>query len=463
MLVVFIATAVLLAVLYALLKSGYKKRDRSVYEVSTGPSKSILVLGHLVFLVGLLGIVLEVPFVCLRYDKADLWCAYGIFSFFAALALLIFCLAYYFYEAVRGDEVFVHRFWRRKSFQVGDIRRIQNIAGMSVVFYGENDRRLFSVDTCMKGIGDVIALINERKPSEPPAEETESESVRESRELLRKMGREYRASYEERRKKLIRRYVPIVLALLAAFNVVLCLLSDAFTLIKTLPLSVAYFIVGLWSSLTSLKRELKNDDFWLGNQHKYTNKRIKGASKAKFKAIRIVCILLMVCGVVFSAMFLPFGIGQEPQSYAELTPVTGKMEYWRQTYTQSPYFAIGFYDVPTEYRLSSIWVDELDASFFAEVKKGDEVTLYIDGSKDHAFSMRRVSRKQWNDFYALEVNGKAYFTYDDYLKGYKEDRAVWYGGVIGGAALAVGSAGTLTGAYFVCKSREKDEDIALSL
>ena len=153
MLAVFIVTAVILAGLYALLSVAYKKADRSVYELSTGPSKGLLLFAHVLYLGGALAIALEIPFAYLRYDQTDLWCAYAAFLLFATLGFLLLYTLYFTFEAVQGDEVYVRRLFRRKRYKIRDIRRIKNVVKFGIGFFDKNDRPLFYVAPIPKGRG----------------------------------------------------------------------------------------------------------------------------------------------------------------------------------------------------------------------------------------------------------------------------------------------------------------------
>ena len=366
MLITFIVTVAILAVLYLLIYICHKKIAKPNYEFSTEAIKSLRVFVHILFGISFSVIAAEIIICFFFFFRTALWVIFGIFLFFAILELAMLCDIYINYEAINGDEVYIHRFFRIKKIKVNDIRRIGNIGSLLMGFYGKYDKCLFLVDLNTKGVSELIGLINERK-------------------------------------------------------------SD------------------------------KSDES-LENKHKFTNKKIKGASGDKFKKIFIVCTCFMILGIAFMLPLL--GILGEEQNYDELIPITGKLEYYRET-TGSGYIAIGFYDMPTEYRLCSIYLDEFDYSFFDKVKAGDSVTILVDNSKDREFSLRDVSKKQWNDFYYLEAYGKEYFTYEDYIRGRDRNNKVGFIFVVVGTAAFVAATVTLISAYFVCKKRKKEEDIVI--
>ena len=150
----------------------------------------------------------------------------------------------------------------------------------------------------------------------------------------------------------------------------------------------------------------------------------------------------------------------EGEDYYALMPITGKLEYYREQNGKNKYIAIGLYDVPTEYRLSSIYLDEFDYSFFDEVEAGDTITIFIDNSKDHEITLG-VPRKLYNYFYYLAADGKEYFTYEDYIKSHeRNDNVAWIIVGVGITIFVVATVALIIG-YLVCKKRKKEEDIEI--
>ena len=217
--------------------------------------------------------------------------------------------------------------------------------------------------------------------------------------------------------------------------------------------------VNIFSMLSGMKKELGLNDVSLGNKHKFENKKVKGASKYKFKRITAVCISGMFLGIVLLLPLLL--ISGEKQDYDDFTQITGKLEYYRKHTGRNSYIALGFYDMETEYRLSSIYLNEFDYSFFVEVKKGDTVTVLIDNDKDREFSLRGIDRKRWNHFYYLAADGNEYFTYNDYVISRERNDRIGFIISMVGIAIFAASSVALVSAYFVCKKNEKAEDIVI--
>lgn len=455
--IIFIVTTVILAVLYLLVNICKKKIVRPAYDHVTNAPRSLFILGHVGFCISFLFIASEI-ISCFTYnDPTALWCIYGIFATFAILFLALIYELYFTYEAIIGNELYIRRFFKTKIIDVNNVRRVENNPKI-ISFYGKQNKCLFRVSSMTIGIGELIGYINERKSTEQ--NEEQREAIAQENAVLEKLGREYRASYKERRKKLIRNFS--VCGVFVVLAIVLLLYLIRADIVQIIGLGVLYvfaFVVCLLSCLYTLKTELDKDDVWLGNQYQFTNQKVKGASKHKFIMVCVLCASFMVMGGLSSLMLL--SAGSEKPNYDEYTPVTGRIEYCREQTGKYSYVAIGFYDIPTEYRLSSIYLDEFDYSFFKEVNKGDKVTIYVDNGEAREFSLRGVSKKQWNNFYYLSTNQKEYFSYDDYVKSNEHNDMVAY--VIAGAGIATFAAAAVTIpiAYCVCKKRAAFEEIVI--
>ena len=455
MLITFIVTAMILPVLYILINLYNKKAERSNYEFSTGASKSLFIFSHALFCVPYLVIATDIILYFFVKDQTTLWCIYGIFLFFAIFGLFFLYTLYFTYEAISGDKVYVHRYFKVKIFNVNDIRRI-SFSKLIVGFYGIHNKCLFLADGMTKGIKEFINLIDERKSSSIDEEAV----IAEENAVLKKLGREYKASYNERRKKFIRNF-PVLSIVFWSAIMALMFFTSANTYYIVAPGLLLAVVLALvfFTALSTMKKELSEDDLTLGNRHKFKNKKVKGASKNTFIAVCACSICLMFLGAL---LLLPLmTIYHERPNYGEFTPVTGKLEYYRENNGKSSYIAIGLYDIPTEYRLYSTYLDELNYTFFDEVKVGDTITILIDNDEDREFSIRGVSKNKWNNFYYLAVGSKEYFTYEAYINSLENsNRRLWIIVGVGITMLVASAAGLIIG-YFVCKKRRQEEDIVI--
>lgn len=455
--ITFIVTTVILAGLYLLVNICIKKMKRPNYDFSTSVPKSLLIFGHVTFCISFLFVASGIIGYYTWNDQTALWAIYGIFSGFAILGLFMLYSLYFTYEAIKGDEVYVRRFFKTKIINVNDIRRIGS-GQIMTVFYDNYDKRLFIADSTTNGITVLIGLINERKSNGET--ETQKEARVQEETVLAELGREYRASYQVRRKRLIRNFLIGSVSVLLAIALLLYFVGSSVA--QIIGLGVLFAVacaVSLFACLNNIKTELSKDDIWLGNKYQFTNKQVKGASKHKFRMTCILCASFMFLGATLMLAFL--GVFSEEPNYNEYTPVTGRIEYCREQTGKYRYIAIGFYDMPTEYRLDSIYLDEFDYSFFNEVKVGDKVTIYVDNDKDREFSIRGVSKKQWNSFYYLSTKRKEYFAYDDYVKSREHNNMV--AGIIAGVGITmfVAAAVTIPIVYYVCKQRAAYEEIEI--
>ena len=458
MLITFIVVVVVLTVLYVLINICNKKLGRSIYDFSTGASKSLLIFAHTGFGVCFLVIASEIIFYFLWKDQTTLWLIFGLFLFFAIINLIILCGLYFTYEAIRGDEVYICEFFKIKKIEVNDIQSINNIDPSIIGFYDKKNKRLFLVDSFTQGINELISLINARKSD--GSDGSQEDAFAEERAILAKIGQEYKEGYTERRKKFLITFSVVGAAIVLAIVLLLYFIGIDITYIVMIGLlGVAALAINLSAFHINMKKELKKDDVSLGIKYKFTNKKVKGASRNKFKAISIICIAFMIFGAILT--FPLWGIVGKSKNFDEFTPITGKLEYCREQTGKDKYIAIGFYDIPTEYRLSSIYVEEFDYSFFGEVEVGATVTIFVGNAKDREFSLRGVSKTQWNNFYYLATDSKEYFTYENYIKSHEHNDKVGYIiACIGISSLGAATVTLITG-YFVCKKREKEEDIEI--
>ena len=456
MLITFIVTVAILAALYLAVNICNGKINRQKYDFITGAKKSTLILAHILFGISLLVIASEIIIYFFLENSTALWFVYVIFLIIAIIGFILISGLYFTYEAIIGDEVYIRRFFGVKKIKIIDIADIDYSLLRVIAFCDKYKTCLFFVDVNTQGIDEFISLIEERRENQS----LQCDSSDEKETVLAELGREHRASYAVRRKKLIIGFAIFSVVFLLAIILSTVLLGANTVMIVVLALlSVLALVLGYFTSISALNKELNVDDVTLGNKIKFTNKRVKGASKNAFKTICISCICFMFFGAVLTfPLFIVFG---DKENYDGYTSVTGKIEYTREQFGKSSYIAIGFYDMPTEYRLSSIFLDEFDYSFFDEVKAGDTVTVLVGNDKDREFSLRDVSKKQFNFFYYLATDDKEYFTYEDYVKSHADnDRVGFIIGIVGLAAFAA-SAVTLIIAYFVCKNREKNEDIVI--
>lgn len=459
MLITFIVTVATLAVSYLLINIFNKKIVRPNYDFSTKAAKSLLIFAHTLFGVSFLVVASEIIIYFFWNDQTSLWAIFGIFLSFAILGLIMLYILYFTYEAISGDEVYIRRLFRIKKIKVSVIRHIRNINSLTIGFFDKSYKCLFLVDSITPGINELIRLINERK-SDGPNEGSQEDAFAEEKAILTKIGQEYRASYNDRKKKLTISFSVVSIVVLLAIVLLLFFIGIDTALIVGIGLLLTFALaLNLFGFLSDMKRELSKDDVSLGNIYKFKNKKVKGASRDRFNKICILCVCCMISG---AALTLPLlGIFGEKPNYNEFTNITGKLEYYRKKPGKDSYIAIGFYDMPTEYRLTSMYLDEFDYSFFDEVKVGDTVTIFVDNAKDREFSLRGVSKKQWNSFYYLAKDDKEYFTYKDYIKSHENnDKAAFI--IVGiGIATFVAATVTLISASIICKKREKEEDIVI--
>lgn len=458
MLITFIVTVAVLAVLYILVNIFCKKAVRPTYDFSTNAPKSYKIAGHIIFGISFFVNVLEIILYFFWNDATGLWIIYAFSLVFALLALLLLYAVVFTYEAIKDDEVYIRGFFKTKKIKICDIRS-NNIGAFAISFYDKNNKLLFMLDKFTLGVNDFIYLLNDRKHNEVN-EDFQEDTSAEEKTILAKIGREYRESYKERRKKFLIASSTGGIAVIAAFVLLFFLIgTKTYMMIFIGIVSAVAVLLFINVDLSLMKKDLSLSDVSLGNKYKFTNKKVKGASKHKFIQHFILCITALFLGAMFMLPLIG-GLGNIP-NYDEYKPITGKIEYAREQTGKYNYIAVALYDIPTEYRLSSIYLREFDYSFFDEVKKGDTVTIYIDDSKDNEITSNRFGRKLYNEFYYLATEDKEYFTQENYIKSHEHSDKVVLTLVGIGTAIMVASTVGMIVSCVVYKKRKKQEDIVI--
>ncbi|MCH5163933.1 MAG: hypothetical protein J1F36_02830 [Clostridiales bacterium] len=473
MLIIFITTALILLTAYLLMIIFYKNSDKKIiYEFSTGPAKLFVVLSNIFFWLSFIIISLEIVIYFFTRNEFALWIVYGIFAFVAILGLLMLYDNLFNYEAIKSNDLYVHRFFTTKTISISEIRQV-DIEGLGLVFLDKDGNKLMGISIETPGIDTFLSLINERKKGEiinldifvrtPEDDDEEAITQYESKvnDVLSQIGQDYRKEYPNNRIKF--KIISILLAVIGipALSITLLLLGRDIISVLTITLlltTVALITIPL--NISKMDKELKNDDIWLGNKYYFQNKMVVGSNRRKFKSTRNFCIFIIVFGVFFAIITTVASL-QQPTVIDDFIPITGKLEYYQRTSGKNEYLAIALEGMATEYRLSSVYVDGFDDSFFDEVKKGDIITIYLNDLNEKEFHSNSTDRKKWANFYMLTTETKEYFSYEDYINEFNNNIKMAFIMMVGSIAFIIGAIVAMPISYKLYKKRVREEHLSL--
>ncbi|MCH5172367.1 MAG: hypothetical protein J1F31_06040 [Erysipelotrichales bacterium] len=458
-------SSIVLVLLYTLIIiAKHKKPNKHFYEISTKPSILYNIL--LNFLYGC-NMLLLIIFVIASFSKVmpteEFSFTIG-FVVSCVIILVLLCCNYFVYAGIKENKVYVHTVFKTKIIPIGDIKHIKEVLHFSIKFYDINHKTLFVLGSDFFKSGDVVLFIKNKKQEETDyvcniienkvySEYNFLDSNDEKR--LISLGQEYRNNFEKFRKQYI--IINLIVALLVVL--IFCGLSIVaksvvYGLCFALPFIIIDFIL-VRRKLKQMAAELNKDDKFLGLKYRFRFKNIKGEHKNIIHKITNYCVLgIIVTGVFasFTAMFR-----NTPYDYEDLTTITYEMKSFEKKENRNR-FSITFNN-NIEYDLPAFNVKNFDYSFIDEVEEGDLVTLLIKES-NYKVHIGKDDIYTYTYFYGVNANGKDYFTYDDYIKGFNDfyvgDDMLYYEL---GVSIALGL--IILVSYIVFKSKEKNETVGI--
>ncbi len=473
MVLTIVITAVVFITIYILIQVGSKKLDKTQFDFATGATKAMLAVVHVAFFIGLFPLILGLLLYFTEEEDVGVWVSYGFSVFITLFALLSLYDLLYDYEAIQGDTIISHRFFKTISIKINDVKSVGFNGAYGLSLKDKDEKTLLKIAPNTPKLVQFFALITQRNGGRifnindvlgimgEPLAKNDNPFDHETMTLTR-LGRDYRKDF----KKHLRNFSIFYGAILGIFSILpsvgLALLGEHLIIVGLLVVPLLIILVFSYIKIRkNMIKELEHDDVWLGNKYKFKNKFVKGANKNHFKGIKLNCLIWLVGGCAIGGITWPIVATTKEVPLSELHTVTGPLLYNREQYGKSSYFAVGLSNLETEYRLSSIDEDEFDYSFIEEVEVGDEIILLIDDSEDLDFSMSDVEKTQWNYFYGLSANGKDYFTYDDYLKAFHDNARAGFTIAYISLGSALLSATVLIASYVIYKKKEKEENIRI--
>ena len=440
-----IAILILLALLLVIILLYNKTKKDNTYEFSTGISKLYLVIELIFFGLGILFLTISFT---LSFDTdpdsaIGQWVLFGFGLFFGLFGILLLYMMFFEKEHILGDEIIVRRFFRKKHIKIKDVKLIQRIP-RGLFFFGENQKKLFSMDAQSKGLSEFIHLLVVKsqdlncsfilevdgiaQASNTTLDPT-NEEHREEIDKYIEIGKEYKKDYFNRLKDLKLTTAGIIVAGL--------LYSLSFAIVGGILMLIIIGGMTLFVAISQYKKikarlgaELNKPDFELGQSYAHKSDVVIGNSKKKYTSqivtASVILVLVLINAIAFFASTNPY----KPK-YDELTKITGKFDYAYEGYDDSDeeYIAFGFntsiYSISTEYktteyRLPEFCLETFDYSLF-DIDLYDEdgnyishdMVLYVDKSEVFEEESEFDENKtKYYRIYGVEIDRKVYFDFD---------------------------------------------------
>lgn len=450
------------------------KKDKTKYEFKAKSPKSLLIFANFsFFLFGLglsaLSIVLSAANVEKKYSLPFILSG----VFFGLITLLLIFLTLFNFVAIRGSTIYVRNFIRIREYKIDDVESIDFFRNTYSVV-GKNFG--FNLSERSPKSKEIIHLIRKRKDGkiyslgvntleENTTQLHESDNNSDRTTILSEIGKEFRNNFPRYRRNQLLGIGMIMLSFVLIYAGAILFLSIysnryeyLISLFIIVPLIIG-FLFTFFRIKENLNKELEHTDEWLGNKHKFDNKKVKGAAKNQHFGRFLVLIICAVGLALIGALFGVIVFEQKPVPQSRLTLVTGQFEYTRAiTNKNSTDYAIGLKNDTTEYRISAASYQFFDRSFDTDVSVGDVVEIYID-SEGKPASLDYNDRTSWTYAYTIKDDVKEYLSYDNYITGFKKDRSLGVIVFVVCCSISALCAIGIVVSYLVSKSNSKKETI----
>ncbi|MBP5091798.1 MAG: hypothetical protein J6328_04495 [Bacilli bacterium] len=444
------------------------------FEIKTKASKGLFAIGFVFYFIFGFLFSAVVVFLAAFSDKTlmvfVLLILDGIFS---TLTLLLFYFLTAQFEAIKGDKLYIRRFIKIKEFDIKDVRTIDAVPG-GYLITGMPDFG-FTISSATLHCGRFMELLEERSekgfsiknPSSGNEEEALTEMDQEDLALMA-IGKEFRENFPRTKRKAM---TVIIVSSIATVLVVLGIGLAFFLssekdrgidlMILAIPLGLVYALA-IAMIHKNMDKQLNLGDRQLGYLHRFDNKKVKGAAKAKWK-VSLISLSAISVGLLLLASLTSaavFGLSK-PVPQEHLVTVSGEFEYVRKIGGRNSNYAIGLKGDATEYRISSVYYRFLDDSFFGEATPGMTLYLALDPESEPS-TLKYEGKTHWTNFYTIKSDAKEYLSYEGYLKAYNRNADIGKGLFITFASMSVVALASTGVSYAVYKSRAKKETIEIN-
>lgn len=396
-------------------------KKEKVYDICTHGLKDYNIIGFVFYVIGCALYILSIYFL---NDKFSFWTSFSMGMFFLIITLIIFIDNNLNFEAVKGQKFIVCRFFKSKEIDISYIKAIQ-VNNLHIIFYQNGLRKICSVDAKTRLILEIVDYMKKNynvKVIKNNEFESLSISEDEAKEDINyykyiHLGGLYRKNYNKYKKAYYLDYLYLSISYPLIFLALGIIIKNLISFILIIFYILIILIIYI-NTNKKLKKELDQSDYNLGVRHCLEIKEVKGSSKyfLNRKIINVIGVLLF--GIIL--LFPIFFIGNEPINEFDLVKVEGTLDYIVE---KDDYIAIGLNETNIEYRLGSIEMDYLNDDLFEEISENMNVILFVE-DKIIDVNNKYVPREFKSNFHYLKVNEKEYFTYDDYLLSFNENKNI---------------------------------------
>ena len=172
----------------------------------------------------------------------------------------------------------------------------------------------------------------------------------------------------------------------------------------------------------------------------------------------------LLCFIVLGAVFTIPSFAcffLEPIPQEEMIKVEGTIDYIKLDEDDSDYIAIGINEEnEIEYRIYSIYIDEVDELIFEKDGSNSSIILYVDNQEpiNHKSEFDE-NKTKWIDAYIVSIEGKDYLSYEGYRKGFIDDNNIGKFICVFGLVVTIFSIGGLIFVTKYYKKKEQEEHI----
>ena len=440
MLIAAIIVLIVLILAYIALNIYFLFFDKKDYEIRT--KLNILTIGcfHALFIVFGLGMSSLSIYVYAVQEINEGTIPFLYVGAGAGLFFLAFIWPFNsYFDAIKGDKVYIRRFFKIREINIRDIRTIDSRFDGST-YITEKNGFAFSVSNRALNREEFVKTINERNgekifsldPNSPQPLTQKDEPLvideTHEKEILSDIGKRYRENYNLYRKKYIIKcnlIFFIIFSILLGGSIALTILFRELICYMLLGICLISLLVYCYlfpKSLKDLESELKKDDAWLGYKHRYHIKLVKGTAKKRRNINLALCLTFGLFGAFACITTWFSGIQQGYVKKENLTQISGEFEYFREFIGTSDYkYAIGIKGDTTEYCINTREYAFLDKSFSSEVDTSTKLTISIN-LKDSGKKTSYKGRNKQTHAYVIKTDEKEYLSYNGYVNAFMMDR-----------------------------------------
>lgn len=417
----------LFVIFYSFKRRKKIEENKDEYQFMTSYPKWSINLGYVFLAISLIFHILSIIFSF--NETITMWVLFGCGAFFGIIVSILFYDLLLDFEAIKGDYLYVHRFFKKKVINIYDIEKVVFNGGSIVNFYNKDSKSLFIIDSSTKGFDIILQYIVEKtNKSEENLILTDEENFSVSsknlsekgKEIINQIGKEYKDSLQKK----IKLTKLICLILTIVFVVILSILfinKDNPDLMVLLILSIIFTIICGTNIIGKYNEDKKKTTFALGKIHYYKNKKVKGSGIYRYNKKSKVTLVVSIMCFIFSVLmyFLP----NQVVSRDSVELVSGEVEYITYQKAGKTYnLLIGIDGTDVEYRVSGNSLRATDKDgVLDEVMQGDLIYLLVKQDYKEDKGIVDKSKTQRTYVYEIYTSDKYYLYYEDYLYEHKKD------------------------------------------